>query len=378
MAIIRPTEGNPIPENTEENQVAVVEKSFDLSNERAIVAQNLVQSGEIERLTSEIQIDDINTIVTFGGSVAEEISKASDVVLDNMSMKKIDESSEMLQILGKIMGKFDIDEIKDKEASFFGKMFGAARKQLDQILAKYQTMGGEVDKIYVQLKKYEDEIKTNNKMLESMFQSNITCYHQLVKYILAGEQGIIEIENYIGERRLALETTGDTTIQFELQSLEQSKMMLEQRTQDLRIAENVAMQSVPMIKTMQFSNVNLVRKINSAFIITLPIFKQALAQAIMLKRQRIQADAMAALDEKTNEMLLKNAQNTAAQATMIAKMASGGAVKIETLEQSWATIMQGIEETQQIQEDAKQQRKDDKVRLDAIKEDFEKRYTKIK
>ena len=39
------------------------------------------------------------------------------------------------------------------------------------------------------------------------------------------------------------------------------------------------MQSIPMIKTMQFSNMNLVRKINSAFIITLPVFKQALAQA---------------------------------------------------------------------------------------------------
>ncbi len=43
---------------------------------------------------------------------------------------------------------------------------------------------------------------------------------------------------------------------------------LEQRTQDLRMAENVAMQSIPIIKTMEFSNMNLVRKINSAFILT--------------------------------------------------------------------------------------------------------------
>ena len=39
--------------------------------------------------------------------------------------------------------------------------------------------------------------------------------------------------------------------------------MLEQRTQDLRTAESVALQSIPMIKTIQFSNMNLVRKINS-------------------------------------------------------------------------------------------------------------------
>lgn len=67
------------------------------------------------------------------------------------------------------------------------------------------------------------------------------------------------------------------------------------------------MQSIPMIKTMQFSNMNLVRKINSAFIITLPVFKQALTQAIMLKRQRLQTEAMSALDAKTNEMLIRNA-----------------------------------------------------------------------
>lgn len=99
-------------------------------------------------------------------------------------------------------------------------------------------------------------------------------------------------------------------IQLELASLNNALMMLEQRTQDLRTAENVAMQSIPMIKTMEFSNMNLVRKINSAFIVTLPVFKQALAQAIMLKRQKIQAESMAELDKKTNEMLIKNAQNT--------------------------------------------------------------------
>ena len=68
-----------------------------------------------------------------------------------------------------------------------------------------------------------------------------------------------------------------------------------------RQAENVAMQSIPMIKTMEFSNYNLVRKINSAFIVTLPVFKQALAQAILLKGQKIQAESIAELDKKTNE-----------------------------------------------------------------------------
>ena len=135
------------------------------------------------------------------------------------------------------------------------------------------------------------------------------------------------------------------------------------------------MQSIPMIKTMQFSNMNLVRKINSAFIVTLPVFKQAIAQAIMLKRQRIQAEAMSALDAKTNEMLIRNAQNTAEQSKITARLASGSSIKTETLEKTWQTIVSGIEETKQIQENARKQRIEDQKKLEAIKDDFNKRFS---
>ena len=334
---------------------------------------NLVNSEEVDQIVSTIEVYNMDTIVSFGAKVAEEISKASDVVLNSMNMSQLDETSEMLKSLAKIMDQFDINEIKDNPG-LFGKLFGNFKKQLDKILAKYHTMGEEVDKIYVQLKGYESEIKQSNKKLDTMFKTNVDYYHELVKYILAGEQACKEIEAYIAQRQQDMENTGDQSIQFELTSLNQALMMLEQRTQDLRTAENVAMQSIPMIKTMEFSNYNLVRKINSAFIVTLPVFKQALAQAILLKRQKIQAESIAELDKKTNEMLLKNAQNTVDVSKMTAKMASGSSIQIETLEKTWATITNGIEETRRIQEDARKKRQEDQVRLEAIKQDFNKQY----
>lgn len=195
-----------------------------------------------------------------------------------------------------------------------------------------------------------------------------------MKYILAGEQGCRELEAYIAQREQDMAASGDTSIQFEIQSLNQALMMLEQRTQDLRTAESVAMQSIPMIKTMEFSNMNLVRKINSAFIITLPVFKQGIAQAILLKRQRIQADALTALDERTNEMLIKNAQNTVEQSKRTAQLASGSSVKIETLENTWKTIVDGIDETKRIQDDARKKRIEDQARLDQIKKEFNQKF----
>ncbi len=365
-----PAEQNPEPVGvSQETQLMEVEP-YNIKADRQQMTAQLTDSKEVDDIVSTIEVYNLETIVGFGGTVADEISKSSDVILNSMNMSQINDSGEMLNALAKIMDKFDIEEIKE-DPGFFSKLFSNMRKQLDKILQKYHTMGEEVDKIYVQLKKYESEIKESNRKLEDLFQSNLQYYHELVKYILAGEQGCKEIDAYIAQRRSDMESTGDTSIQFELTTLEQAKMMLEQRTQDLRMAENVAMQSIPMIKTMEFANMNLVRKINSAFIITLPVFKQALAQAILLKRQRIQAEAMSALDEKTNEMLLKNAQNTAEQSKMTAQLASSSSVRIETLETTWKTIVQGIQDTRQIQEDARKKRQEDTQRLNVIKGEFE-------
>ncbi len=346
---------------------------YDIVEDRKQMTQTLTNSAEVDALTSTIEVRNMETIVSFGAGAAEEIAKVSDTVLRSMNMSQLDESSAMLNTLAKIMEKFDIDEIKE-EPGFFGKLFGGMRKQLDKILAKYQTMGDEVDKIYVQLKKYETEIKQSNRNLEQIFNANVNYYHELVKYILAGEQGCRELEAYIAQLQQELQATGDNSIQFELQTMQNALMMLEQRTQDLRTAENVALQSIPMLKTMEFSNLNLVRKINSAFIITLPVFKQALAQAIMLKRQKIQAQSMAALDEKTNELLIKNARNTVDQAKLTAQLASGSSIKAETLETTWRTIVTGIDETKAIQENARKQRIEDQRKLENIKEEFKRTY----
>ena len=355
-----------------QNEIETVE-AYDIVEDRKQMSNELVGSDEVDALVSTIEVNNLETIVSFGAEAAEEVSKASDIVLNSMSMSQIDESNEMLSSLSKIMSKFDIDELKE-DKGLLNKLFGNLRKQLDKILQKYHTMGDEVDKIYVQLKQYESEIKQSNRNLNQMFDANVGYYHQLVKYILAGEQGCKELEAYIAQRQQDYENTADNAIQLELASLNNALMMLEQRTQDLRTAENVAMQSIPMIKTMEFSNMNLVRKINSAFIVTLPVFKQALAQAIMLKRQKIQAESMAELDKKTNEMLIKNAQNTVEQSKMTAKLASGSSIKIETLEKTWRTIVNGIDETRAIQENARKQRIDDAARLDAIKKEFMQTY----
>ena len=362
---------------TEQEQTQVAEpttaqtpkENFSLAECRQGYIDDFKKTGELEKYTAKIEVFDPNSIVKFGSEAAEEVSKSADVVLNGMNIDQINNSGKMLEALDKIMGSFDIDEVKE-DKGLFGKLFGNAKKKLEKLLSKYNTMGDEIDKIYTQLKVYEGEIEKSNRNLDQMFNSNLEYYHELVKYIAAGEQGCKELHEYIEQKEQELATSNNVDLQFEISNLRQAENMLEQRVMDLKTAESIALQSIPMIKTMEFSNANLTRKINSAFIVTLPVFKQALAQAMMLKRQKIQADSMSALDKRTNELLIKNAQNTVEQSKQITRMTNTSSVQIETLEKTWNTIVSGIDETKRIQEEAKRKREEDSKRLNAIKQQY--------
>ena len=102
-----PTNTNIVPAQAEEVQ------EFNIVEKRNEIETELLNSPEIEALTAEIDISDPQTIVAFGGNVANEIAKASDAVLNNVNMKQLNDTGELLNTLAKIMDKFDVKEIKN-------------------------------------------------------------------------------------------------------------------------------------------------------------------------------------------------------------------------------------------------------------------------
>lgn len=361
--------------NTQEN-MQIQNNDFDVAT-ISEYKQRLRGMKEVQDLTSEVEIQNPNSIVMFGQGASEQISKVSDELLNSMKAVKAEEASEMLVNLTKIMDKFDIKELDGSEKqSMLSKFMKGVGNSVAKLFQKYDTMRYEVEKVYVLLKKYENDIRESNANLKKLYDANLHYYQLLEKYIVAGELALEEIEAYIYQISMN-NSLGQEEKQMMLQKLEISKEMLSQRVYDLQIAENVAIQSAPMIQTIQMSNFNLMRKINSSFIITLPIFKQCLAQAVILKRQEIQAKSIKQLDDKTNELIMRNAQNTARQSVEIAKMASGSSVSISTLEKSFETIMKGIEDTKAIQEANKVQRIENSAKLERIKSTMKKNTAKL-
>ena len=81
--------------------------------------QRLRGMKEVQDLTSEVEIQNPNSIVMFGQKASENISKVSDELLKSMKAVKSEEASEMLVNLTKIMDKFDVKGVLCPEIVVF-------------------------------------------------------------------------------------------------------------------------------------------------------------------------------------------------------------------------------------------------------------------
>ncbi|MGX6442466.1 toxic anion resistance protein [Neobacillus sp. K501] len=333
---------------------------------------SLRKETEVQNLARSIDERDQIRILEFGKEPAVQISRFSDQILGNMRTTKVEDSGELLKQLGRIMDKFDAKDFQKTSGGFFGKLFKKGEKMIEKVFGKYQTMGSEIDKVYVEISKYQKEMVDSTNMLEQMYEQNYQYYLTLEKYVVAGELKVEDLKNNQLPQLEARAAAGDQLASMQLDSLRNAIELLEQRIYDLEMAKMVSLQTAPQIRLLQRGNTKLIGKINSAFVTTIPIFKNGLIQAVAAKRQKLVADSMSELDRRTNEMLLKNAQNISQQSTDIARLAGAPSIKIETIEESWNIIIKGMQETKAIEEENKRLRVEGTKRLEQLADNFKK------
>jgi uncharacterized protein YaaN involved in tellurite resistance len=330
------------------------------------------QSGIIDQLTSQIDISNTTSIIEFGKEPAEKMAGIADQVMSNYSSTVVDDTSKLVDSLLSVMKKIDIDEVKSlqelsearKKKSIFDKFRESTQDKLNRLVGKYKTIGSEMEQICNQLAIYEQQIKSSNNDIAKMYEGAKEEYKELVATIMAAEQACKEIEEYRDSKQKEYEETGNTDLQFEIQNATQALTLMEQRTADLRGSEAVALQSVPILKIEEVTNSNLARKINSAFITTVPAFKTALVNSIIAKQQAIQAQGLSALDEATSMLIRKNADNAVAQLQTAQKLANSSSVKADDIEYAWNTIMNGIQSYKEMEKQYSEVRKDESKRIE--------------
>lgn len=354
------------------SKVEETRQQFDLTASKSKYELEIKQSGIIDKLTSQIDITDTASIIEFGKEPAQQMAQLADQVLSKYESATVDDTSKLVNSLLDVMKKIDVGEIKSiqelstakSKKSFFDRFKESAQDKLNRLVGKYKTIGTEMEQICAQLAVYEQQIKDSNKDIANMYEQAKLNYRTLTEYILAGEQAIKEIDGYREQKQREFEQTGDSDVQFEVQNINQALTLMEQRVADLRGAEAVALQSVPTFKIQEVTNANLARKVNSAFIVTVPAFKTALVNSVIAKQQAIQMQGLSALDEATSALIRANAENSVTQLQRSQQLANSSSVKADDIEYAWNTIMTGIQQYKDMEKTYRDIRKDEAKRIE--------------
>ena len=328
---------------------------------------------QVRQLANKINLKDQISVIEFGKETAKGITTFSDRMLATIKTSNLEKSTALVNNLNKIMDRFDPKEFleEQKKGGLIKRLFSRSKEQLAKILSKYDTMTKEVDAVHNEIQKYEVEMKRNTKELEQMYDENLNYFQTLSEYVAAIDVKIEDVQSELP----ALEQKviqGDQEAVMELETVRRGVELLEQRKYDLEMAQQVSFQQAPQIRLMQQGNTQLIGKINSAFVTTIPVFKQGLVHAVTIHRQKLVSDSMAELDKRTNEMLIQNAENIRQNSVNIARQSGAPSISIETVETTWRTIMQGIQETKEIQAETVRNREEGRKRIEALQLEYEK------
>lgn len=336
-------------------------------------SQELVEATKVDKLIERLpddrqkqayalakQIDEKNmqAIISYGSAAQKQLGDFSHSMLDHVQNQDTGEIGESLNELMYRLNETSPSDLRAEDKNVFRKMFGKIKQSVYEMTAKYQQIGAQIDKIAIKLDRDKNSLLNDNIMLEQLYQKNEDYFHALNIYIAAGEVKSEELELKIIPEAIAKaeQTTSQMDVQI-VNDLKQFLDRLEKRTYDLRLARQMTIQQAPQIRLIQNTNQALAEKIQASIHTAIPLWKNQVAVAMTLLRQKDAVTAQRQVSQTTNDLMLKNSEMLKISAIETAKENERGVIDLETLEKTQNDLVETLQETLKIQQEGRVKRK---------------------
>ncbi|MGN7376433.1 toxic anion resistance protein [Bacillus halotolerans] len=332
------------------------------------------------QLAEQIDHNNMNSIVLYGSQAQSKLLNFSHTMIDHVQKKDVGEIGEILGELMKKLEQVNPDELQSKKKGFLARMFGKVSHSLQEVLSKYQKTSVQIDRISLKLEHSKNALLSDNKLLEQLYDKNKEYFSALNVYIAAGELKLDELRTKtIPELKRQAESNEHNQMAVqEVNDLIQFADRLDKRVHDLLLSRQITIQSAPQIRLIQNTNQALAEKIQSSIVTAIPLWKNQVAIALTLLRQRNAVDAQQKVSDTTNELLLKNAELLKTNTIETVKANERGIVDIDTLKKVQESLISTLEETLMIQEEGRLKRRQAEEELMMMEGDLKQKLLAIK
>ncbi|MFS0782615.1 toxic anion resistance protein [Bacillus sp. 1P06AnD] len=360
------------------------EQPLELKKETEAKPQRLVDVLPEEnkeralQLAEQIDPTDFQAMMMYGTQAQSKLMSFSHAMLDQVQKKDIGEIGDILSDLMKRLESVKPEEL-DAKKNIVSRFFGKIQSSIQETLSKYQKTSVQIDRIAVQLTHAKNTLLGDIGMLEQLYEKNKDYFHALNIYIAAAEIKMAELnEKTIPALRKKAEETGDQMAVQEVNDMMQFVDRLEKRMHDLQLSRQITIQSAPQIRLIQNTNQTLAEKIQSSIMTAIPLWKNQVAIALALLRQKSAVNAQNQVAKTTNELLLKNSEMLKVNTIETARANERGLVDIETLKKTQDNLVTALEETIRIQAEGRIKRQQAQIELTSMEEDLKQKLLNIK
>ncbi|MCG7334496.1 toxic anion resistance protein [Sporosarcina sp. ACRSM] len=331
-----------------------------------------------QQLAEQIPVGNYEAIITYGANAQGELSRFSHKMLDHVQSKDIGPVGDVLQDLMGKLSEIDPEDLSAKKKTGLARLFSKASRSIQEMMTKYQKLSTQIDRIGVQLEHSKRGLLEDVQMLDNLYEQNKTYFQALNVYIAAGELKRDEIANVIiPEMRRKAELSNDQMAFQEVNDMAQFLDRLEKRLYDLQLSRQITIQSAPQIRMIQQTNQTLAEKIQSSIMTSIPLWKNQIAIALTLNRQKKAVESQKLVTKTTNDLLLKNSEMLKINSIETAKENERGIIEIDTLKKTQENLIQTIEETLVIQADGRAKRKAAEIEIGRMEEELKQRLLAV-
>lgn len=325
----------------------------------------------IDRLMSEIDLSDSNSVIFFGSKAQQELTAISDNMLEGVRNKDLGSAGRSLNDMVSVLRGFEVENFDpNNRPGFFMRLirriFGGVTP-VAKFIQQYEGVRRQVDTVTDDLEKHKTLLLRDIKSLDKLYSANLDYFHNLEAYIVAGEQKLKHIDDEMIPAAEVTAAAADDVLQAqELRDLRSGRDDLERRIHDLRLTRQVAMQGLPSIRLIQENDKGLVNKINSTLVNTVPLWRQQLAQAVTIFRSSEAAKSVKAASDLTNELLEKNADNLRTANKTVREELERGVFDVNAVRRANENLIATVEESLQIADEGKRRRAEAEKQLQTM------------
>ncbi len=331
------------------------------------------------QLAKQIDPENHEAITAYGTEAQSKLLNFSHAMLDHVQKKDLGPIGDILKDLMKKLEQTNPDELQRERKNVLARWFGKISGSINETLSKYQKVGAQVDRISVKLEHAKKGLVDDIHVLEKLYEQNKEYFQALNVYIAAAQVKLEELNTkVIPALKQKAEASGDQMAYQEVNDMVQFANRLEKRVHDLEVSRQVTIQSAPQIRLIQHTNQALAEKIQSSIMTAIPLWKNQIAIALTLFRQKQAVEAQRQVSDTTNELLIKNSEMLKANTVATAKENERGLVDMETLQQTQANLISTLEETIAIQQEGRAKRRQAEQALLALENELKQKLIELK